>query len=305
MKFNVASMVTKISLMAITLFMVANQSFSQDWDIPDNEKIKTSPITFNDDLKTSGKAIYEANCKSCHGDPGKGNHADLDPIPIDPASRKFQEHTDGEIFYILRTGRGLMPSFSGVLTEMERWAAIAYIRSYNPSYIQPPLAEIVDLDLTGSLLLTIKSNIESKKVFAHLIDTTNGQAKPIANAQIKLMVKRMFGNLNIGEASSNQEGIAEFSIPNNLPGDTIGNITIMAIAGSEGKEVRATSIEPLGVVTKPEKLLSKRAWWNKSRMAPIWLIATYTFCLLGGLLAVAYVLMLLYKIKMYNSPKTE
>lgn len=297
-------MVTKISFLFVLLLAYVNVGFSQEWDIPSAEKTKTSPLAFDDALKTTGRSVYEANCKSCHGDPGKANGANLDPIPVDPASRKFQEHSDGEIFYILRTGRGLMPSFSGVLSEMERWAAIAYIRTYNPSYVQPPLAEIIDLDLTGSLLLTIKSNIESKLVYAQLTDTANGQFKPVPNAQIKLMVKRMFGNLTVGETTSNEEGIAEFSFPNDLPGDTIGNLTVLAVAGSDGREIRATSVEPLGIETTPEKLLSKRAWWNKSSMAPVWLIATYTLCLIGGLLAVAYVLFLLYKIKMY-SPKTK
>ncbi|PKP39082.1 MAG: hypothetical protein CVT98_03340, partial [Bacteroidetes bacterium HGW-Bacteroidetes-15] len=64
-------------------------------------------------------------------------------------------------------------------------------------------------------------------------------------------------------------------------------------------------IEPLGKVIIPQKLLSQRAWWNVNAMAPIWLIATFTFCLLGGLLAIAYVLFLLYKIKMHNTPKTN
>jgi hypothetical protein len=188
---------------------------------------------------------------------------------------------------------------------MERWAVIAYARSFNPSYIQPPLAEIIDLDITGTLLLTIKTSIESKLVFAQLTDTANGQNKPVPNAQIKLMVKRMFGNLSIGEATSNDEGIAEFKFPSDIPGDTIGNVSIMAVAGSGGKEVKASSIEPIGKEVIPHKLLSQRAWWNVNAMAPIWLIATFTLSLLGGLLAVAYVLLLLYKIKMHNTHKTN
>ena len=298
-------MVKRVFFIAITLVAFARVAYSQDWDIPEADRSKTSPLSFNQELKTTGKAVFEANCKSCHGDPGKANFAQLDPIPIDPASRKFQEHTDGEIFYILRTGRGQMPSFSGVLSEMERWAVIAYTRSFNPSYIQPPLAEIIDLELTGTLLLKITSNLESKLVYTQLLDTAGGQSKPVPNAQIRLLVKRMFGNLSIGEATSNEHGIAEFTFPKDIPGDTIGNVNIMAIAGSEGKEIRASSIEPLGKVMVPQNLLSQRAWWNVNAMAPIWLIATFTLCLLGGLIAVAYVLLLLYKIKMHNSPKTH
>lgn len=299
------NMVNRIVLLTLAMVAFTILAVGQDWEIPEAEKSKTSPVAFNKELNAIGRTIYEANCKSCHGDPGKGNYAQLDPLPIDPASREFQDNTDGDIFYILRTGRGLMPSFSGVLTEMERWAVIAYLRSSNRSYIQPPLAKIIDLELTGTLALILTTKPENHKVFAQLVDTADGLKKPIPNAQIKLMVKRMFGNLNIGEATSNDMGIAEFTFPNNLPGDTIGNITIMAIAGTEGKEVQSTTVEPMGTKVIPYNLLSQRAWWNVNAMAPVWLIATFTLSIIAGLMAIAYVLLLLYKIKMHNSPKTN
>ena len=51
------------------------------WDIPADAKAKTSPFLFHDSVKKAGEVIYLANCKSCHGDPGKGNHANLVSYP--------------------------------------------------------------------------------------------------------------------------------------------------------------------------------------------------------------------------------
>jgi hypothetical protein len=305
MHYKSINMVKTIALTSIAVLLFSLISVGQEWNVPVAEQNRTSPVTFNQELVKTGNAIYQANCKSCHGDPGKANFAKLDPIPVDPITRQFQENTDGETFYILREGRGLMPSFAGVLTEMERWAVIAYTRSFNRSYVQPPLAEIIDLELTGTLALFLTAIPEKHLVIVQLVDTLEGQNKPIPNAQIKLVVRRMFGNLSIGESTSNEQGIAEFAFPHNLPGDTIGNLSLIAIAGSEGKEVRVTSIEPIGIRVNPTLLLSQRSWWNVSKMAPIWLIATFTLCILAGLLAVGYVLSLLYKIKMHNSPKTK
>lgn len=278
---------------------------AQDSDIPVAERNRTSPILFNTEIVRQGNTIYQNNCKSCHGDPGRGNYAVMDPIPVDPVSRQYQENTDGEMFYILREGRGLMPSFAGALSEMERWAVIAYVRSFNRDYVQPPLAEIIDLELTGTLALLITANPNLGKVYAQLIDTISGGSKPVANAQIRLAVRRTFGNLQVGESTTDEKGIAEFNFPTSLPGDTSGNVTMIAIAGSEGKEVRATAVEPIGAITIPKRLLDQRTWWNVSAMAPLWLIATFSLSLLAGLLTVAYVLFLLYKIKMHSSPKTN
>jgi mono/diheme cytochrome c family protein len=299
------NMVRKIALTSIALFLCSIILNGQDWDIPVPEKNRTSPVAFNQDLVKQGNTLYQANCKSCHGDPGKGNVAKLNPQPVDPITRQFQGHSDGEIFYILKVGRGLMPSFSGPLTEMERWAVIAYTRSFNRSYVQPPLAEIIDLDLTGTLALILTTKPEEHIVQVQLVDTLDGKNTPIQNAQIRLFVKRTFGNLTIGESTSDEQGLATFAFPKDLPGDTIGNLSIIAIAGSEGKEVSATSVELMGIAVNPTPLLSQRSWWNISRMAPIWLIATFMLCILAGVLAVGYVISLLHKIKMYNTPKTK
>lgn len=294
-----------LAFTALLILAFCHILLAQDPDIPVAERNRTSPITFSTDIVRQGNSIYQNNCKSCHGDPGKGNYAVMDPIPVDPVSRQYQENSDGEMFYILREGRGLMPSFSGALTEMERWAVIAYVRSFNREYVQPPLAEIIDIELTSTLALLITAKPDEGRVYAQLIDTVSGGSKPVANAQIRLAVRRTFGNLQLAESTSDEEGIAEFNFPSTLPGDTAGNVTLIAIAGSEGKEVRATTVEPMGAVTIPKKLLDQRAWWNVNAMAPLWLIATFSLSLLAGLLTIAYVLFLLYKIKMHSSPKTE
>lgn len=300
---NKSNIIGTVALTVVALFATGKSAIAQEYVIPVAETNRTSPILFSPDVIKTGDNVYQQNCKSCHGDPGKANFARLDPLPVDPASSEFQSNTDGEIFYILRQGKGTMPSFASALSEMERWAVIAYIRSFNRTYVQPPLAEIVDLELTGTLALNIHAQPDSKSILVQLIDTLKGGQKPVANARVKLMVKRTFGNLNVSEETTDDKGNASFTVPTNLPGDSIGNLSLIAVAGSGGKEVSAKIDALLGVPTQPKQLLSQRAWWNVSAMAPVWLIATFALTLLAGLCTVAYVIFLLYQLKMANSNK--
>ena len=69
--------------------------------------------------------------------PGKVTYLrSLNPQPPDPASKEFQQQTDGELFYKITTGRAIMPAFKNILSEEERWKVISYFRSFNKSYTQ-------------------------------------------------------------------------------------------------------------------------------------------------------------------------
>ena len=104
MRFNILS----------TLFVVifASNPFAQTTTIPADAKARTAPFVFTSESKEKGDQVYQANCKSCHGDVGKANYAKLVPIPRDPASAEYQKNTDGEMFYILTNGKGLFLGFA-------------------------------------------------------------------------------------------------------------------------------------------------------------------------------------------------
>ena len=90
--------------------------FAQEWVVPADKKGKLSPFAFTDETRKTGEALYNLNCKSCHGTPGMGNfQATLKPQPADPATDKIQHNIDGELFYKVTQGRGPMPSFKNSL----------------------------------------------------------------------------------------------------------------------------------------------------------------------------------------------
>lgn len=72
-----------------------------------------------------GKEIYTAQCIQCHGETGVGKSGAADwSDPTVLAQRSAQE-----LFDTLSSGTGNMPAFAGSLSEADRWAVTAYVRS--------------------------------------------------------------------------------------------------------------------------------------------------------------------------------
>jgi hypothetical protein len=271
------------------------------WNIPKDASEKTAPFLFNDSTRGAGESTFTLNCKSCHGDPGKGtNNQQMKPMPKDPASAEYQKHTDGDLFYIITTGKGLMPSFQNALTENQRWDVISYVRGFNKDYVQAAVKIAESAKLTNTIALEISYNLKLKSIVANITDTASGKKVPVSNANLKLFVKRTFGNLSVGEGTTDINGKATIPFPDNIPGDTVGNINLIAIAGTGGSQIISEKTEKIGTVVKPNNLLDQRAWWNVRSKAPIWLIMSYFGAGIAVFCTVLFVFMQLKKIKSLN-----
>jgi hypothetical protein len=235
---------------------------------------------------------------SCHGTPGKANFLNLVPPSGDPATSKIQNNKDGEIFYKVTTGRGPMPSFKSVLSTIEIWNVISFMRSFNSSYKQElmpvinssayPGAEI-KINLTynpGDTVITLIAQAVKENVTV-----------PVTDAAVRLYISRYFGNLQLDEEkTTGKNGLAAFRIPDDLPGDTAGNIRIRAqftdevMFGSVTKDTVLCAAEK----TIPVSLISERAMWNNVRKAPLWVILTFS---LGLLLVWSFIMLVLLKLR--------
>jgi mono/diheme cytochrome c family protein len=79
----------------------------------------------------AAKKSYETNCQICHGAKGLGDGpgaAALNPKPASLKDKAIQGQTDGELFWKLSEGRGVMPPWKQ-LPEAERWSLVRYVRS--------------------------------------------------------------------------------------------------------------------------------------------------------------------------------
>ena len=100
------------------------------WAAPDAEKAKVNPVARDAGVR-DGRGTFNLNCRLCHGPAGKGDGpaaGALNPKPRDLTSRTVQAETDGELFWKITTGRGVMPSWRQ-LPEKDRWSLVHYVRS--------------------------------------------------------------------------------------------------------------------------------------------------------------------------------
>lgn len=273
-----------------------------NWNVPTDKKARNSYIKFDATASSQGESIYIKNCVSCHGDIGKNNSLQsLTPIPPDLGSANSQEFTDGELFYILSTGRGVMPSFQNVLSEEDRWKTISYIRGFNKNYVQT----ISKFDPNKSKLVKVDLKYDLSSHNIQVLISANEKTGKIAvkDAEVAVFVTRHFGRLQIDKSTKTDvNGNANFKFPTDIPGDKTGNLElIIKVTDQNYGEIESSYKLKIGVPTDKPALTANRAIWGVLAKAPFWIIGLYSFGILCFGLILLYIFNNLRKI--YKSKK--
>ena len=108
-----------------------------------------------------------------------------------------------------------------------------------------------------------------------LIDLGTGTETAVPEIDLGVFVNRLFSALKLGEGKTDEAGEASIEIPNNLPGDAKGNITL--VAKLDENEVygnlEAAVIQPWGMPVSDELKELPRALWSSH--PPIWMLVTF------------------------------
>jgi cytochrome c5 len=285
--------------------VIRTSSFAQSpvpvWVVPDEAKEKVCPFQFTPETVKNGENVFQKNCKSCHGDPGKQNWAKIVPPPGDPASADFQKQTDGEMFFKVTSGKAPMPQFGSILSDEERWQVISYLRSFNASYVQP--APVVKAGSgSKSLRLRMYCNYREKKLYVFCTEITKDKTEiPAKGINIQLNVKRYFGILRLGDVkTTNSLGFALFDFPSDLPGGRYGILDLSASVKDETGLLYANQAKARFAIGKPgclKSLTDTHAMWSVRSKAPIWLILTFFLSLFAVWGFIFYILISLKKLK--------
>ncbi|MDZ4667050.1 MAG: hypothetical protein SGJ00_04115 [bacterium] len=129
--------------------------------------------------------------------------------------------------------------------------------------------------------------------------TITSNNKPVAEVAVKLYVKRLFGNLSIGnEVSTDENGIATFEFPNDIPLNAEGKLLVLAKVEDDenygSMEVEANST--IGAKVNLTQLeLENRSISGTN--APYYFIAGSLVIFAGIWGAIIYVVLLVFKIK--------
>lgn len=80
-----------------------------------------------------GKERYQINCTPCHGTSGNGQGVVSKYWAIPPTANlvdgRVAQLPEGQIFWTITHGKGLMGSYKGTISVKDRWAIVAYMRA--------------------------------------------------------------------------------------------------------------------------------------------------------------------------------
>jgi YHS domain-containing protein/mono/diheme cytochrome c family protein len=102
------------------------------WMAPGEEAQKPNPVESDEESIARGKEIFMQRCTICHGSAGAGDgvlSATHSPKTADLSGKMVRMHPDGDVFYKISKGRGVMPAWEVTLSEEERWSLVNFIRS--------------------------------------------------------------------------------------------------------------------------------------------------------------------------------
>jgi len=115
----------------------------------------------------------------------------------------------------------------------------------------------------------------SNSVQVKLVDIGSGEEKPVSEIAVGIFVKREFNPLKIGEGTTDESGEASVEVPNNLPGDDKGNITLLAKLDENEiyGNMEAVAVQKWGVPVSNKIEQLPRALWSSH--PPLWMLITF------------------------------
>lgn len=286
-------MTKKIYLLFVLVLFLAQQGRTQEWTVPEAQKALENPSPYNLSNVQKGKDLFMKNCKSCHGEPGKHNGLPLVPPPPDVTSEQMQANSQGELFYKITHGRGGMPQFETTISEDDRWRLVNYIHNYNPT-VEPVLVEAPPKK--AKLLASVNETDRKVEIFAE-VENEAGKFVKLPEADVKISAKKAFGNLPIGEVITNNEGRAEFTVPESLIGDEKGLVSIVVELGDSYITDKVILDAARVGQPKPQpRLIKKEILWSTNENIQTWLLLSYLGAVGAAWAAIGYVVFQIFKI---------
>ena len=121
------------SVLLIAVLAASAQQNAQppaEYKIPPEAASQPNPVKPSPESLAKGKKVYGYDCAVCHGKDGDGK-GDMDMKNVsdftDPATLK--NRTDGELFYIIKKGKGEMPPEGDRGKSEDIWNLVNYVRS--------------------------------------------------------------------------------------------------------------------------------------------------------------------------------
>ena len=118
----------------LCLCLISFGVFAQDnWVAPLDAKEIVNPYNGNQIAAQKGEMLFQKLCWTCHGKSGLGDGPagkNLKPQPKNFRLNSVQDQSDGELYWKISNGKGMMLPYKHSLSEEQRWQLVNYIRSF-------------------------------------------------------------------------------------------------------------------------------------------------------------------------------
>ena len=104
-----------------------------EYKIPPEDASRVNPVKPTPESLAKAKKTYAIDCAMCHGDngDGKGDLAeDMKNVTDFTKLDALKDRTDGELFHIIRKGKGDMPPEGDRAKNDDVWGLVNYVRAF-------------------------------------------------------------------------------------------------------------------------------------------------------------------------------
>ena len=105
-----------------------------DKPMPADAATLVNPVKSTPESQAHAKTVYAMDCAMCHGTKGDGKGdlvADMHLTMKDlTAVGTLKDMSDGQIFYIIKNGKGQMPAEGDRAKDDGIWNLVLYVRSF-------------------------------------------------------------------------------------------------------------------------------------------------------------------------------
>ncbi|MEI6884837.1 MAG: hypothetical protein WCO02_10140 [Bacteroidota bacterium] len=290
MKSNLYSIILLAVLSAMLI-----PSIGSAQEKTDSSKVaQESKITFNYLCTSNDSVSLSANLfvKKENGDPYGLMNATIEffctqdnkPIPLGTAVT----NQDGTAVLNVVISK-LHPDKDGMITYLVKFAGTPKYTEVSSNFSAEPAKLKISFNVQDSLRYL---NITATRMDA------KDQEVALTKETVILYVPRLFSLLKIGEVALDDQGKASFEFPNDIVGDTLGNLKIIAKIEENEKYgfVQGTNNINWGVPKQYYKAeVPSRELWTP--IAPLWMIITLIIMLAGVWAHYVYAVWELYMIK--------
>ncbi len=195
---------------------------------------------------------------------------------------------------------GLPPSFKGTWDSLNEFKFLAHVDSSSSR-------GALDADITiKKAILTVDTTTQdgARMVTGTLKEKNGNDWVPVKDIDIRLAIKRMHGNLSVGDKetyTSDSTGVssAEFK-RDSIPGDEKGNIILVAQVDDNDTYGNLVTEKTAGwgKALQPSKnFFAQRTLWSTARETPLWLLFTVWIIVAGIWGTIIYLVFQILKIK--------